>query len=70
MLIAWVNCYSVELAARVQVIFTVAKVIALTVIIIGGFVKLGEGESEVVANISGQISFPNSGRDSKQKSNI
>ena len=57
MLIAWVNCYSVQLAARVQVIFTVAKIIALIVIIIGGFVKLGEGESEVVVNILSNINF-------------
>ena len=57
MLIAWVNCYSVQLAARVQVIFTVAKIIALIVIIIGDFVKLGEGESEVVVNILSKVNF-------------
>ena len=71
-LIAWVNCYSVELAARVQVIFTVAKIIALIVIIIGGFVKLGHGESGVVGNILGNVYFCllKSGRGSKQKTNF
>ena len=54
-LIAWVNCYSVELAARVQVIFTVAKIVALVVIIIGGFVKLGQGEFEVLGNILSNV---------------
>ena len=44
-LIAFVNCYSVRLAAQVQVIFTGAKIIALFVIIIGGIVRLGQGES-------------------------
>uniref|UniRef100_A0A0L8I9U8 Amino acid permease/ SLC12A domain-containing protein n=1 Tax=Octopus bimaculoides TaxID=37653 RepID=A0A0L8I9U8_OCTBM len=38
-----INCYSTELAASIQVIFTVAKIIALIIIIIGGFVMMGRG---------------------------
>lgn len=38
-----VNCYSVELAVRIQVFFTVAKIVALLIIIIGGFVYIGKG---------------------------
>lgn len=41
--IAIVNCYSVVLAARVQVFFTFLKIAALAVIIIGGFVMIGQG---------------------------
>lgn len=38
-----INCYSVEIAVRIQVIFTVAKIAALIIIIIGGFVYMGKG---------------------------
>ncbi|XP_041376698.1 b(0,+)-type amino acid transporter 1-like [Gigantopelta aegis] len=41
--VALVNGYSTNLAARVQVVFTVAKLLALVVIIIGGIVKLAQG---------------------------
>ena len=39
-----VNCISVKLAAHVQVLFTVIKLVALLVIIIGGMVKLAQGK--------------------------
>ena len=38
------NVYSVTLAARVQIVFTVAKLIALAMIIVGGIVMLCLGE--------------------------
>ncbi len=44
-IITSINCYSVKLAARIQVIFTVAKVVALLIIIIGGIVRLGQGKN-------------------------
>ena len=43
MTVALVNAYSVTLAARVQVVFTAAKLGALVVIIIGGFVRMAQG---------------------------
>ena len=39
-----INCSSVSLAARVQVIFTVCKLAALTMIVITGFVRLAQGK--------------------------
>ena len=40
------NVYSTTLAARIQVIFTIAKVVALGIIIVGGIVRLFQGESQ------------------------
>ncbi|XP_041454136.1 b(0,+)-type amino acid transporter 1-like [Lytechinus variegatus] len=45
-LLAIINCYSLKAAARVQIIFTVAKLLALAVIIILGFVEIGQGNTE------------------------
>ncbi|KPP72633.1 hypothetical protein Z043_108349 [Scleropages formosus] len=42
-LLTFVNCMKVKWAATLQVISTVAKVLALIVIIIAGLVKLGQG---------------------------
>ncbi|GAB1609263.1 b(0,+)-type amino acid transporter 1-like [Argonauta hians] len=44
LLITVINCYSTKLAASIQVIFTAAKIIALIIIIIGGFVIMSKGE--------------------------
>ncbi|KAL4235159.1 b(0 +)-type amino acid transporter 1 [Mactra antiquata] len=38
-----INCYDTSWAAYVQVFFTAAKLIAIAIIVIGGFVKLGQG---------------------------
>lgn len=43
--LAIVNCMNVRLSMSVQVFFTVAKVLALTVIIIGGIVMLTQGHT-------------------------
>ncbi|XP_029646765.1 b(0,+)-type amino acid transporter 1-like isoform X1 [Octopus sinensis] len=43
-LITAINCYSTDFAASIQVAFTVAKITALIIIIIGGFVMMGKGE--------------------------
>lgn len=38
-----INCYDSRLGSYVQVFFTISKLVALAIIIIGGFVKLGQG---------------------------
>lgn len=43
-LVSSINCYSVKLATKVQNFFTAAKLIAIAVITIGGFVYMGRGE--------------------------
>ena len=42
-LLCAINCYSLKAANRVQIIFTVAKLLALAVIIILGFVEMAKG---------------------------
>jgi len=45
-LITAINCFSVKLTNAVQVFFTVAKLAIIAAIIIGGFVMLGQGNTE------------------------
>ena len=40
-----INSYDTRWASGVQVFFTAAKLIAIAVIIIGGFIRLGQGKS-------------------------
>ena len=46
-LLVFLNCYSATASNKVQIFFTGAKLLALVIIIIGGFVKLGQGETNI-----------------------
>ncbi|KAL8567078.1 hypothetical protein ACOMHN_027505 [Nucella lapillus] len=50
LVLTFVNCMDVTWATRVQDIFTYAKILALVLIIITGFVQLGRGEYEHFQN--------------------
>uniref|UniRef100_A0A646QID2 Large neutral amino acids transporter small subunit 2 n=1 Tax=Hemiscolopendra marginata TaxID=943146 RepID=A0A646QID2_9MYRI len=45
-LLTFVNCYDVKWATKVQDIFSFTKVLALLIIIISGFVRLGMGDTQ------------------------
>ena len=45
------NCLSVHAARKVQIFFTLAKLLALGIIILGGSVKLGQGMYTVLCII-------------------
>lgn len=57
LLVAIVNCLNVRLAVRVQVVFLFAKVLALSVIVIGGIVAVVQDSSTIVENLSVENSF-------------
>ena len=46
-LLTAVNCLSTELANSIQIFFMIAKTIALIIIILGGLVKIGQGNEYV-----------------------
>lgn len=57
LLIATLNCLNVRLAVRIQVVFLIAKVLALTVIVIGGIVAVAQDSRTIVDNLSIKNSF-------------
>ena len=56
-LLLLINGRSVVTAARIQVIFTVGKVLALGVIIVGGIVKLAQGSRIISSTFKFTIVF-------------
>ena len=48
-----VNIYSTRVAARIQIICTIVKLIALAIIIIGGLVMLGKGKQIIIVYMPG-----------------
>ncbi|XP_019598265.1 large neutral amino acids transporter small subunit 1 [Rhinolophus sinicus] len=54
LLLTAVNCYSVKAATRVQDAFAAAKLLALALIILLGFIQLGKGD---VTNLDPKFSF-------------
>ena len=50
--VAAVNILSVKAATQIQIVFTGAKLIALAIIILGGFVMLGQGRLRLVILLS------------------
>ncbi|XP_076032321.1 L-type amino acid transporter sobremesa isoform X2 [Oratosquilla oratoria] len=45
-LITFINSYSVNLATKVQNIFTAAKLVAIVIIVVGGMIKLAQGNTQ------------------------
>lgn len=57
LVVALVNTWNVQAAIRIQVVFMVAKVLALTAIVIGGFVRIFQSSSVIVQNLKIENSF-------------
>lgn len=60
LLVATINILNVRAALRIQVLFLVAKVLALTFIVIGGFVTAFQDRSVVEENLQVENSFKGS----------
>ena len=54
-ILAFVNCYEVKWATRVQDVFTAAKLLALFIIIVTGIIQLARGESNKVNKIRNSL---------------
>ncbi|KAK7905255.1 hypothetical protein WMY93_017862 [Mugilogobius chulae] len=61
LLVAIVNCLNVRLAIRVQVVFLIAKVLALSIIAIGGIVAVAQDSSVIVDNLRFENAFVDTG---------
>ncbi|KAL6105147.1 uncharacterized protein ACO6RY_06744 [Pungitius sinensis] len=57
LVVATVNILNVQIAVRIQVVFLVAKVLALALIAIGGIVELIQGSSLIVDNLNVENAF-------------
>lgn len=60
LIVAIINILNVRFAVRVQVVFLVAKVLALTLIVIGSVVAVVQNSSVVVENLRTENSFKGS----------
>ena len=59
-LITLINCLSVKASIYLQNILTIAKLAAIVIIIIGGFVKLGQGTVYIVSPFNPFVSYDKS----------
>lgn len=57
LVVATLNTLNVRIAIKIQVLFLVAKVLALILIVIGGFVKLIQSSSVIVGHLNVEDSF-------------
>ena len=57
LVVATVNILNVRIALRIQVVFLVAKVVALTCIVIGGIVALTQSSTVIVENLKVENAF-------------
>uniref|UniRef100_A0A915I8N8 Large neutral amino acids transporter small subunit 1 n=1 Tax=Romanomermis culicivorax TaxID=13658 RepID=A0A915I8N8_ROMCU len=48
-LLTFINCYNVKLATNTQNVFTITKVLALSIVVLTGFIYLGLGDSDSFA---------------------
>ncbi|XP_023149676.2 b(0,+)-type amino acid transporter 1 isoform X1 [Amphiprion ocellaris] len=57
LVVATINILNVRVAVRIQVVFLIAKVIGLTVIVVGGFVAMIQDSTMIVENLKAENSF-------------